>query len=353
MSRADEADVIGAREASRITRIPSEGAILLDLWAEKGMWVYLYMDEKLYDPSNESDYDALWDAFNSARKESRTLRKRVTGGMDRARKKGRVGGRTPYGLVVHYDAKKKPVRTVALSCTRQGCKWWYGAIPRDGAGQAVKECPACGGKVAELQAEIVREIIGWAADGKKPSGIALRLNKRSVPPPTRTGRYGTDEQGRPLKAVKDADGNPTGELVPVSKYGIWTHETVLGHATNPVYAGRICKEPAVTPGHHKRPHGGPRDRDLGNTIPAPDYPAIVDEETFWRAVNCLDTARSDRDREGKPNSYNIRDGAAAHDLTHIALCAVHRAPDHAWQQAGGGTEGHPAQRHARSVGRVR
>jgi DNA invertase Pin-like site-specific DNA recombinase len=359
VSRDDRADLIVSREASRITRILAEGIELLDLWVEKGIRLYLYMDEKLYDPCNTADYDALVDAFNSSRKESGTLRKRVVGGMDRVRKKGRVVGRTPYGYVVWYDATRRrpplPVREIAVSCTRQGCKWWYNVIPCDGNGVNVTQCPACGGEVDELQAGLIREITGWAADGLSLSAIALRLNKRGTPPPTRPGRYGIDDRGRPLKAEKGPDGRPTGKLVPVSKYGMWYHESVLGIVTEPAYISRICTEPPTRPDGS---YGGPRDRNLGATTPAPEYPRITDEETFWRAANRLALDGLVRyAREGRPNNYNgdVRDagdghehewakdgdgfrcqvcekprrarpGAATHDLTHIALCAVHRTP---------------------------
>jgi DNA-binding transcriptional regulator YhcF (GntR family)/DNA invertase Pin-like site-specific DNA recombinase len=359
VSREDRADVIVAREASRITRILLEGIELLDIWREKGMRLYLYMDEKLYDPSNHADYTALLELFKRGQDESATLQRRVSGGLDRHRTKGRLVGRTPYGYVVWYDATVRrpplPVRAIAVSCTRPGCKWWYQGIPTDGNGVAVAECPACQGPVGDLQAALIREIIGWAADGKSLGGIALRLNKRGTPPPTRAGRYGTDDQGRPLKAVRGPDGKPTGELAPVSKYGVWTHESVLGIVTNPVYISQVCAEPPTT---HSGAYGGPRDRNLGATVPAPHYPRIVDDETFWRAANRLALDGLVRyAREGRPNNYNgdvrdpgdghehdwehdgegfrcksckqprqVRPGAARHDLTHIALCSVHRTP---------------------------
>jgi len=304
VSLEGKADVIVAREASRITRIEVEGLELLDIWRDKGIWIFLYMDGKLYDPSNTADRKSLRNAFNQAADESSTLRDRVSGGLDKHRGKGKLVGRTPYGYVVHY-VKKRPVRTIAVSCTTQGCALWYRDIARSDGGEPVTKCPVCGGKVAELQAAIINEIITWAASGKSLAGIALRLNKRGIPAPTRRGR--------------DGKFPPT--------HGMWITQTVLGIATNPVYIGMICTFPPATADGK---HGGVRDRDLGALTPAPDYPVIADPDTFWRAAEYL-TLKGvvGGNREGKANSYNTpgsRPGAARHDLTHIALCAVHRVP---------------------------
>ena len=331
---AGEGDVYAAKQASRITRILKEGIALLDACRDRDrpVWIHWYQYGKTYDPGNPADRQTLINQFHDAEIEARNTRDRTAGGMDKARGKGRLGGTTPYGYVVHYDAKLRrpplPVRTIALSCTREGCPNWYRDILRDGNGTPVAQCPACGGEVAELQAEIIREIIDWAASGKSLSGIALRLNRRGIPAPTRRRRDGTLRKSR----------------------GAWTHESVLGIATNPVYIGKICADPPAT--------SGPRGRDLGNLIPSP-YPPIADPDKFWLAAKHLvlrglvrhareeeftaglgahkhSWVRVAEDRftcaEPLPDGSACtrvridRPGAARYDLTHIAICAVHRAP---------------------------
>jgi DNA invertase Pin-like site-specific DNA recombinase len=340
--RAEDGDVYVFKHASRITRILKEGIELLDAFRdrERPGFIHFYQHRKTYDPSNPADRETLINQFHAAEIEARTTRDRTADGMDKSREKGRLGGITPYGYVVHYDAKlrrpPRPVRTIALSCTREGCDYWYREILRDGNGQPVAECPACTGPVAEMQAEIIREIIDWAARGKSLSGIALRLNKRGIPAPTRRKRDGTVRESR----------------------GHWTHETVLGIATNPVYIGKICASPSVT--------GGPRGRDLGELKPSP-YPAIADPDKFWLAAKHLvlkglvrhsraeeftaDLAGAHKHRwmqaagdDGQPAEGRFtcnaeisegvkcgrvridRPAGAKYDLSHIAICSVHRAP---------------------------
>jgi DNA invertase Pin-like site-specific DNA recombinase len=367
------AEIIGAREVSRITRVEPDGIELLNMWRDKGIYVHLYLHRRLFDPTDQADYKALKQMFAEGHEETALLRERVILGIDDAREEGRLVGRTPYGYVVYKDGALRhppmPRRIVAVSCTRQGCKWWYNGIPADANGNAVTQCPSCREPTSELQAWVVREIIAWAGEGLSLSAITTKLNKRGTPAPTRVGRYGIDDQGRPLKAEKGPDGKPTGRLVPVSKYGRWSTETVLGIATNPAYIGRICADVPVT--HGGESFGGPRDRDLGKTIEAPAhlYPRIIeDDQDFWRAANRLalrgqvkgarqadpefaaDLAGvhvhqweqvSGNETEGRrfacvaevPEGQEPcrrvrvdRPGAARHDATHIAVCALHRSP---------------------------
>jgi DNA invertase Pin-like site-specific DNA recombinase len=336
--KAGEGDVIAVKAAARITRIITEGDALLKacIERERVIWFYLYGSKKLYNPRNKDDFWTLYQMFVDAAKEAAETRARTYGGLEKARSKGRNVGITPYGYTVWYDAASRrpplPVREIAVSCTRQGCPNWYRDIPYDlvnGKGQPPAHCPACGAETAPLQAEIVREITGWAAEGRSLATIALRLNKRGTPAPTRRKRDGTLRSSR----------------------GHWAHETVLAIATNPCYIGYICTDP---PGG-----GGPRKRDLGRLTPAPSNPVIVDEETFfmaakhlllrgqvrhsmpetlpglpagthvhrWVAAEAGQFTCAEPLPNGKACKRQRRDrpGAAKHDATHIAICSVHRA----------------------------
>jgi hypothetical protein len=232
-------------EVSRASRIVEQGLAFLRECKEAGTLLYVVSDERLYDPANDADWDQLQAAFVDAARESRKISKRVNRGQGGTRKAGRQVGICPYGYVRTYDPESgKPVQQVVLE-----------------------------------EAEVVLAIITWAAAGVSASGIALRLNKAGIAPPTRPGNR-------------------------TNKYGAWRHTTVQGIATNPVYISKITRDPSY----------GYSYRNLGDLIDAPSYPRIHDDVTdqlFFDAARAL---------KAKAPQAGARFGAAAHLLTHIARC---------------------------------
>ena len=59
-------------------------------------------------------------------------------------------------------------------------------------------------------------------------------------------------------------------------------------------------------------------RNLANLIDAPQYPRIVDDETFFRAARNL----TDKLRRSFNPHVTVERGAARHLLTHIAECGT-------------------------------
>jgi DNA invertase Pin-like site-specific DNA recombinase len=275
--RSGRLHVVIAWEVSRLSRSQREGLDFMADCKRVGTKIHIVAEERTFDLAKHADWKALRNLFADAEDESHKLSDRLNRGQRVDRGKGRQNGRCPYGYTRRYDEHtREPIQEIHAQ-----------------------------------EAEVVREIFERLANGEALSSVTLSLNKRDVPPPTRPGRHGTDEQGRPLKAVRGTDGRLTGKLVPVSKYGMWTHPTVRGIATNPVYIGKITSAPSY----------GTWNRDLSDLIDAPQYPRILnDDAVFFAAVkNVL------RVRPSSPGS-NFggagRPGAARHLLTHLAVCGA-------------------------------
>ena len=280
--RSGRLHVVIAWEASRLSREVREGEDFMADCARVGTKVHIVTEDRTFDLARYGDKKTLRALFIDAENESHKHSDRLNRAGRADRGKGKQSGRCPYGYTRRY-------------------------LPDPNGGPK----PLVIQEIHPAEAEIVREIIGRLADGWSISRVTTSLNKRNVPPPTRPGRHGTDAQGRPLKAVKDADGKPTGELVPVSKYGMWTHPTVRGIATNPVYISNITCKASY----------GTWTRDLSGLIDAPQYPRILEDAVFFAAVkNVIRTAGA----SSPGNNYGLggRPGAARHLLTHLAVCGA-------------------------------
>ena len=156
-----------------------------------------------------------------------------------------------------------------------------------------------GNEVVGAEAEIIREIIAYVAAGGSVASMALRLNKRDVPPPTRPGNR-------------------------VNRHG-WATSTVQAICTNPVYISKITSVPAwqhTIPGERK--FAATMGRNLADLIDCakradtgePVYPRIVDDDVFFRAAANL----TDRPRRSFNPHVEVERGSPRHLLTHIAVC---------------------------------
>jgi site-specific DNA recombinase len=259
--RKGQYDIVAVWEVSRLSRKAEEGLAFLRECRENGI-TGIYVAEgygQLYALDNPKDRSALRKEFDKAEDESDKIQVRVTRGQDGSRKKGRQHGICPYGYERTYDPQ-----------TREPAHAVVGA-----------------------EAEIIREIITYVADGGSVTAMAVRLNKRDVPPPTRPGNR-------------------------VNRHG-WAASTVLGICCNPVYVSRITREPAwhnTEPGNRR--FGATMGRNLADLVDAPAYPRILDDETFFRAARNL----QDKPRRAFNPHVEVERGAACHLLTHIAVCGV-------------------------------
>ena len=269
--RTGRCDIVACWEISRLSRITRLGLEFMDecrdhavtgIFKEAGRGrVFL-----LEDADDRSD---LRGEFVKAEDESDKLGGRVQDGMDDARASGRPNGIVPFGYIRKYDPEARD--------------------------------ELLGNEVAGAEAEIIAEIIAYIADGGSPAGMALRLNRRDVPPPTRPGKR-------------------------VNRHG-WATSTVQAIATNPVYISKITRVPAyrhTEPGNRR--FGATMGRNLADLIDCakrpdngePIYPRIVDDDVFFRAAANL----TDRPRRSFNPHVTVERGAARHLLTHIAVCGA-------------------------------
>ncbi len=257
--RKGQYDIVAVWEVSRLSRRAEEGLAFLRDCRESGV-TGVYVAEgygQLYVLDNPKDRSALRKEFDKAEDESDKIQVRVTRGQDGSRKAGRQHGICPYGYQRNYDPQtREPVHAVI-----------------------------------EAEAEIIREIVTYVADGGSVASMALRLNKRDVPPPTRPGNR-------------------------VNRHG-WAASTVLGICTNPVYVSRITREPAwhnTEPGNRR--FGATMGRNLADLVDAPQYSRVTDDETFFRAARNL----QDKPRRSFNPHVEVERGSPRHLLTHIAVC---------------------------------
>jgi len=268
--RTGRYDIVACWEISRLSRVARLGMEFMDecraggvagIFKEAGRGrVFL-----LEDGDDRSD---LRGEFVKAEDESDKIGGRVQDGMDAARTGGRQNGIVPFGYIRRYDPETREM---------------------------------LGNEVAEAEAGIIAEIIGYIADGGSPAGMALRLNKREVPPPTRPGNR-------------------------VNRHG-WATSTVQAICTNPVYISKITREPAwrnTEPGNRK--FSATMGRNLADPIDCakrpdngePVYPRIVEDDVFFRAAANL----TDKSRRSFNPHVVVERGAARHLLTHIAVCGA-------------------------------
>ncbi|MFI5799830.1 recombinase family protein [Streptomyces sp. NPDC051677] len=99
------ADVLVLWENSRGSRRVSEWAILIELLEDKGVQVFVTVDDRLYNPARPADRKVLQSAAIDSEQEAlkTSARTRRTAAAEAA--KGRPHGRPPFGFRGEYDAK--------------------------------------------------------------------------------------------------------------------------------------------------------------------------------------------------------------------------------------------------------
>ena len=270
--RKGQCDIVACWEIPRLSRVSEDGQAFMRECRDGGVTgIFKEAGQRggrvflLEDADDRSD---LRKEFDKAEDESDRLGGRVQDGMEDARASGRPNGIVPFGYIRKYDPENREL---------------------------------LGHEVVGAEAEIIAEIIAYIADGGSVAGMALRLNKRNVPPPTRPDNRG-------------------------NKHG-WAPSTVLGICTNPAYVSKITRVPAFRhtfPG--ERQFSATMGRNLADLIDCakrpdngePIYPRIVEDDVFYRAAANL----TDRPRRSFNPYVTVERGAARHLLTHIAECGA-------------------------------
>lgn len=136
-------------EASRGSRDLGEWDAFLKLCRSHRVLIRVISHRRTYDVTNRRDWRTLIDEGVDSADESERIAERTQRGKRIAAQEGRPCARLAYGFTRVYDERGRYVRQVANP----------------------------------VQAEIVRQIVEWAALGRPSSDIAKDLNDRGIPAP--------------------------------------------------------------------------------------------------------------------------------------------------------------------------
>ncbi len=297
-------DIVITWEVSRLSRMVLEGLNFLEDCIRAGTRIYVVSEEKLCDPEDSSDYDWLLEELRKAAGESAQKSKRLGRGARKMRSaRGRQNGRCPYGYVRRYlpdpEGGPKPLVVQEIVPAEAAVIVW-----------AFTKAGLQGWSVSRLLTHLNAPGDHLDCDGRRGRGQAGTGHcgrPAAVPLATRPGKKKVNKRGDPI-----------------NKYGMWSRSTMTGILTNPVYIAKITKEASY----------GTENRDLReeNLIDcaraedgSPVYPRIIEDGLFFAAVANL-RARSGRGYNGGDEQRGIRPGAAAHLMTHLAVCGACGAP---------------------------
>jgi DNA invertase Pin-like site-specific DNA recombinase len=229
--KAGKLDVLWFWEISRSQRRLEVFAELRNICRDQGvLWV---IRDRVADPANSGDMLLAGIQSMISEEESEKLSVRVIDGKESAALEGKPAGRPPYGYRRIYNPETGERK---------------GDVPdmHDGNGHAVQDSPAY----------IVKEIFARIAGGESVTAMRRDLTARKIPIPGGGRR----------------NGNPG---------WVWALSTINYLATNPAYIGRRV--------YRIREHGrsaGSRANAILEGVTA-QWPALVDEETFWTVQNIL------------------------------------------------------------------
>lgn len=100
------APVLALYMANRASRQTEEWLALLDACVDAGVWIFIGVNEKFYDPSNGQDRKALLDAATAGEAESWEKSVSIQRAVDKDARNGRPGGGTaPHGYIRLHDER--------------------------------------------------------------------------------------------------------------------------------------------------------------------------------------------------------------------------------------------------------
>jgi site-specific DNA recombinase len=260
-------------EASRGSRKTWEWARLIEALKDAGVKVYVWDEERQYDPSNAHDRKSLRDGASAAEYESDKISLRVGRAMRSEAAKGNPHGRTVYGYT----------RTYRMDNGTDLSPGEYLLDPKAKIRRVARQVPH------PEQSRAVRLIFASILAGESLRSIAAALNGDGV----RTAMGGTLAAEA---AGLEGDGIAAGAA--------WTPARVRDVALNVAYAGKRLHKPEYRGGH--QPEFSEADITDAPWTPLVSYPD-------WKAVSA-------RLRDPKRSVTGNRGRQPAHLLSMIAEC---------------------------------